>query len=696
MSESDAAALTTPSQYADAVARAHAAAAAYYDSDTLLMDDATYDALVRTIEAAEATHPDWLLPDSPTGKVAGGASTGGDVPHTVPCLSLDNVFSAAELGGWVDTLARKLGRPAGGFTVEPKMDGMAICARYRDGRLDKLVTRGDGLAGEDVTFAASAIVGLPDRLTERVDVEIRGEVLLTEAQKDAANELRIAHGDTPFVNARNGTAGALRGAKGREYVIPLTFFAYQVVHLGSLFDGVRIDQMRHSAAMAIVERLGVQTTGQSAAGMAVCPDLAGVLAYVAALETGRPDLGFGVDGAVIKADDPGDRDEAGFSSRAPRWGIAYKYPAEEAITTLEEVLWQVGRTGVITPRARVTPTFVAGTTITYATLHNPEDIVRKGFLLYDKVTVHRAGEVIPRLEAPVVNLRTGDEVPIEVPQTCPRCGGEIDRSQARWRCARGRYCGLAESIRYAVSRDCLDIEGMGDKVVTQLVDKQLVGDVADLFTLTRAQLLSLDRMGETSVDKLLEQLDGAKSRPLSRVFCSLGVRMTGRSMSRRLARHFGSMDALVAAGVAELEAVDGVGPERASTIVDELTDIGPVIAKLAAAGVNLLEPTTTATADSSAAGGSGQPFAGLTVVVSGTVPGLSRNEANEWVEKLGGKSSGSVSKNTSLLVAGDGAGSKVTKAESLNVKVMPAEEFAKVTALPDEEFAALVATFLTD
>lgn len=686
--DSSSAPFGTADAYSEAVALLRRAAVAYYETSDLLMDDPTYDLLTRRVAATEAAHPDWVDGVALSSQVAAGTG-GGDVAHRVPMLSLDNVFSPDELQEWANSLRRRLGRAPDGFVVEPKLDGLALSARYQAGRLTQLVTRGDGVAGEDVTHVAPSVVGLPSTLPEPLYIEVRGEVLLTDDQFSDANELRLANGDKPFVNPRNGAAGALR-AKDRSYRIPLTFFCYGYVAEGPL------DLPRYSDAIEVVASLGIQTAARSSAGMVQCATIQEVHEAVADLERRRPELGFAIDGAVIKVDAVADQADAGFSSRAPRWGIARKYAADTAISRLIAVHWQVGRTGAITPRAEIEPVFVGGTTVTFATLHNSADIARKGFLLGDRVSVLRAGEVIPRLEAPVTNLRDGSERPIAVPSSCPRCGSALDTSQVRWRCVRGRSCGLTEAIRYAVSRDCLDIEGMGTKLADQLVERHLVQDIADIFSLTREQLLGLDRMGSTSVDKLLSQIDKARHQPLSRVFCALGVFGTGRSMSRRLARHFGTMSALCAADAGTLQAVDGVGAEKAPVIVAELKELADVIAKLQAAGVNLTEPSGGSTghpsvsgqgADSSGNAVGGQEtvgsgvLSGMTVVVTGSMSGplasFSRNEMNELIERHGGKASSSVSSRTSLVVAGDAAGSKLDKAKSLGIRVVTPEAFAQ-------------------
>ncbi|MGI5487798.1 NAD-dependent DNA ligase LigA [Microtetraspora malaysiensis] len=694
--------LADQAEYAEAVRVAVDAAAAYYGAGDSAVDDDAYDRLVRGIEAYEAAHPDQVVPGSPTGKVAGGAVT-GDVPHTVPMLSLDNVFSAEELAGWAAGLERRLGRPVERWSVEPKLDGLAVSARYRGGRLVQLVTRGDGVAGEDVSHAIGTVHGLPEALSEPVTVEIRGEVLMTAAQFEEACAKRTAHDGTTFANPRSAAAGTLR-AKDRPYRCEMTFFGYGALPLppddaGELAG--RLREVPHSEIMELVARLGVQTTGATPVGVVAVAAVEQVQARVEEIAAARAGLPFGIDGIVVKADLAADQEQAGFSSRAPRWAIAYKLPAVEKITKLVDVEWNVGRTGIIAPRAVLEPVLLDGSVVTYATLHNPADITRRGLMLGDHVTVYKAGDVIPRVEAPVAHLRTGAEQPIVFPDVCPRCGGEIDASQQRWRCARGRACHAVASVSYAVGRDQLDIEGLGETRIVQLVDAGLIADFADLFTLTREQILGLDRMGETSTDNLLAAIERAKAKPLNKVFCALGVRGTGRSMSRRIARHFGSMDAIRAADAEALQAVDGIGPEKAAALVEELTELEPLIDRLVAAGVTMTEPGVAGPrAAGSDAAGSGAaaadspeaaagptvdlPLAGMAVVVTGAMSGpletLSRTEMNELIERAGGRASSSVSARTSLLVAGEKAGSKRDKAATLGVRIATPEEFATMVA----------------
>ncbi|MFI6151268.1 NAD-dependent DNA ligase LigA [Kitasatospora sp. NPDC051170] len=676
----DDASLATPQQYADAVSTAVRAAGAYYGDGSTPLGDDEYDALVRAIEAYEQAHPEEVLPESPTGKVAGGAAV-GDVPHSTPMLSLDNVFSAEELESWAAGLERRLGRPVAAWCVEPKLDGLAVAARYRAGRLTQVLTRGDGLAGEDITAAAEAVLGLPAQLTEPVDVELRGEVLLTHEQFEAANAARTAHGATPFAHPRSGAAGTLR-AKDRAYRVELTFFGY---------DAHGLPGLDHAALLARIAELGANTAATTEAAPLRCATLEEVQRRIDEIAALRAALPFGIDGVVIKADAVADQEAAGSGSRAPRWAVARKLQAQHKVTRLLGVEWNVGRTGIIAPRAVLEPVVIDGVTVTYATLHNPADIERRGLMIGDQVFVYRAGDVIPRVEAPLVEERTGAEQPIVFPEVCPRCGDSIDTSEQRWRCVRGRACQAVASVIYAAGRDQLDIEGLGGTRAVQLVESGLVADLADLFTLTREQLLTLDRMGETSAVKLLAAIETARTRPLNRVFCALGIRGTGRTMSRRIAAHFGSMTAIRAADAEALAGVDGIGTEKAAMVLSELAEVAPLLDRLAAQGVGTQVTEPTAAAATPAQDQAGEttttdagPLAGQSVVVTGSMTGalaeLSRNAMNELIERAGGKASSSVSKKTSLLVAGEKAGSKRAKAEELGVPIMPPEEFAALVA----------------
>ncbi|MEU5430809.1 NAD-dependent DNA ligase LigA [Streptomyces olivoreticuli] len=667
--------LTGHDEYLAAIATARGASAAYYSGEQSPLDDASYDRLLRSIADYEQAHPQDTAPDSPTGKVAGGAAPAGDIAHTTRMLSLDNAFTPEELVEWGASLERRLGQPpVGWYAVEAKLDGAAVAARYRDGRLVQLITRGDSRYGEDVSHVIGTITGLPEQLADNATVEVRGEVLLTAEQFEAANVIRVEHGDKEFSNPRNGTSGTLR-AKDRAYRLPMTFWAYGAVELdGESFPPTGAS---HTEVLKQVAAWGVQTTAQTPMGLRLCATLGEVQQQVDQIAAMRDALPFGIDGVVVKANDAGDQAAAGAGSRFPHWAIAFKLPAVERQTKLLGVEWNVGRTGVLAPRAVLEPVEVDGSVVTYATLHNPADILRRELRLGDTVIVYKAGDIIPRIEAPLVELRTGDEQAIAFPEACPNCGGEIDKSQERWRCAQGAACRLPAAILYAAGRDQLDIDGLGPEYVSALVSSGDVADVADLFTLDHAQLAAAS--GSTKrADRLSEQIEQAKRQPLHRVFCALGVLGTGRTMSRRIAAHFGTMDAIRAADAAALTQVDGIGPEKAPIIASQVAELGPVIDKLTAAGVNMSEPR-----ESDEGAGAG-PLAGKTVVVTGGMTGaleaFKRHDMEELIRRAGGEPSGSVSKKTSLVVAGEKAGSKKAKAESLGIEVLTPEVFAELVA----------------
>lgn len=697
--------MLTVTEYRESVERLRAAAKAYYEADGegILMSDAEYDELARSVAGFEEANG---IAGSVLGQVAAGATT-GDVPHSTPMLSLDNVFTRGELDAWTGRAAAAAG--SGMFCVDPKLDGLAVAIRYEDGRPVRMVTRGDGLAGEDVSYALGTISNLPGR-AEHVfrghgpnpfTGEVRGEVIFSRAQFENANRLREAHGDKPFVNARNGAAGALRGANGRGYVVPLSFVAYDVVDPDTLLLGEDWPLDTYSKVMDRLFELGFRTAPSVLQLRAQGPLTAGQAAVEVAVIGGRRDtFPFEIDGAVIKIDDYQARARAGAGTRAPRWAVAYKYPPQETTSTLRAVHWQVGRTGVITPRAEIDPVRLAGSTITYATLHNPADVRRKGFMVGDRVLVRKAGDVVPRLEAPLPALRDGTQAVIGAPLVCPQCGGPIDRSQERWRCERGRDCGLVPAIVYAVSRDALDIDGLSAAIITRMVDAGLVSDVADLFVLTTGQVAGLPGeqtyavndtnvragragqpvpLGAKVAGKIIANIAATKAAPFGRVLCALGVRGTGRSASRALADKYGTMTALQAAtadDVAEtVVSVNKIGAGKAATIVAELAGLADVIGRLAAAGVNMGEQDQPVSAGAGAAGGRPGLLAGHVVCVTGTMVTRSRADILELVTALGGRAASGVSKSTTILVAGPKAGSKLTKAGQLGVPVMSEDEF---------------------
>ncbi|WP_030753167.1 NAD-dependent DNA ligase LigA [Streptomyces griseus] len=683
--------LSTAASYADALDRLRAASGAYYAGGGSPLDDASYDALRLAVLAWEADHPDDAA-GSPTGLVADGAAPAGDVAHTTRLLSLDNVFGPEQLLAWEVSLRRRLGRePEGGFAVEPKLDGAAVAARYRDGRLVQVVTRGDGTHGEDVSHVVGSVVGLPEVLPEPLTFEVRGEVLFTQEQFGTAQEVRAAHGGAPFANPRNAVAGTLR-AKDRPYRLEMSFWAYGAVDLDG--ESFLPAGATHAETLAAVAAAGVRTTADTPAGLHVVDTIAEAQARVDAIGALRAGLPFGIDGVVVKANSAAEQAEAGLGSRFPYWAIAYKLSAVERQTVLREVVWEVGRTGVLAPTAVLDPVEIDGSTVSRATLHNPADIARRDLHLGDTVTVHKAGDIIPRVQAPVVGLRPGGAVPVPLPAACPNCGGEIDKGQERWRCAKGAGCALAPLIEYAAGRDVLDVDGLGRTYVRALIDAGLVADVADLFALTEEQLTAASGSARRGA-KLVEQFALARTRPLSRVFCALGIRGTGRRMSRRLAEHFGTMEAIRAASAEELLAVEGIGPEKAPVIVAELAALTPVVDKLVAAGVNMTEPGRPGRPAAPGGADGGEPVAagegpltGKTVVVTGKMAGrldgLGRSQMNELIERAGGRAGSGVNAKTSYLVCAPSPtgkpSSKAAAAEKLGVPVLTPEEFAVLVA----------------
>lgn len=673
MSHEEATPLDRLEDYQALVGRLTGAARAYYGGGESDLTDADYDAGLDTLRTTEAAHPEWADSGGLLTEVAAGVAW-GDVRHSSPMLSLDKTNGGvAGVRDWWHSLATATGGLTGGAVVEPKVDGASVAVRFRDGRLSQVILRGDGRRGLGLPTRAH-IVGLPTRLDRPATVEVRGEVYMTAAQFARANDLRIADGSKrAFANPRNAVAGSLRASNGRNPV-PMSFAAYSVHGLGS-----GLDEADYATQMKVAGGLGFATAvsllGEPAR---VLHDVDEVEEAVEALRLRRRTLGFEIDGAVVKANDVTDRIKAGEGSRSPKWAVAVKFAAERASTTLLGVKLEVGRTGVVSMTADLAPVAVGGVTVTSATLHNASEIARLGLCIGDRVVVCRAGDVIPRVEAVIEAARPVEAVPWVPPTACPRCGGGLDTAQAAWRCHRGRACGLAESIRYACSRDVLDIEGAGEEFCNAVVAAGLVRSVADLYHLNAAQVAALPRMGDRSAEALVANIAASRRQPLHRVFCALGLRLTGRRMSSRIATHFGSLAAIRAATVGQMAEVEGVGPIRAASIVAELEELAEVIDDLVLQGMRTADdPQPDVARDS----GGTQPLAGMKVVITGAVPGLTRTAAQEAAQRLGATVSGSVSARTDLVVVGEGAGSKQAKAEALGLRTMTAEDFAELVGL---------------
>lgn len=642
----------TEVEFEDALAQAQRAAKVYYDGTDagLVMTDQDYDALVDRIQATVDTHG-WDDRGVLT-EVAAGVSAGGDVVHTVPMLSLTKAVSAEELAAFI----KRIGNIP--TVTEVKLDGLAVSASYINGRLAWVTTRGDGQTGEDVTAQAQGILGLPVVVADSFDGTVRGEVFMTEADFEVSNVNRVASGGAPFVNPRNAVAGSLRKA---GTVSQMSFAAYDAF-------GPDIDLPTHGDRMATLEALGIQTA-RSLVDIDSADDAQTV---IAAIEAARPTLGFPIDGAVIKADLIADRDRLGAQSRSPRWALAWKYAAEETRSVLRDIEVAVGRTGRVSFTAIIDPVFVAGATVSKATLHNYDFITANRLGIGSDVLVSRANDVIPR----VVGLDTEHNktvTPWVAPTDCPQCEQPLDTSEIMWRC-HSPECSLVGWVTYFASRDAMDIDGLGESIVVALVDAGLISDVADLYDLTVADLAALDlsegrQLGDKNAAKIHANIAKSKAQPFNRIVTGLGIRMTGRSVSRWLATEFHTMDALRAATVAQVATIDKMGPTKAQFVVDGLKARATVIDRLAAAGVNMgAEPTEQGDF----------PLAGQTYVVSGSVPGYTRTTVAERIEALGGKASGSVSKTTTALVSSETGTAKAKKAAELGITVIDPAEFARL------------------
>lgn len=641
------------------------------------ISDFDYDRLKRELADLEAAHPELVTPDSPTQRVGGAPLAGfASVPHSEVMLSLDNTYSEEELRAFDERVRKGLGHEADDVTylVEPKIDGVALNLVYEDGRFVRGTTRGDGVAGDDITQNLRTIRALPLRLTEvpgftTGPLEVRGEAYLTRAGFSEMNARLEAAGEKTFVNPRNATAGTLKQLDpaipaGR----PLLILAYQV--LGARR---RHGLKRQAEVLDSLRRLGFPTNQGT-----VVRGVAGVLEQVAHWETARHDLPFEVDGLVVKLDDLRLQEELGATTRAPRWAIAFKYPAQEAVTQVEEILVQVGRTGVVTPVAALTPVFVSGSTVSRATLHNADEVERLDVRVGDWVAVEKGGEVIPKVTRVLLERREGRPRKFKMPEQCPSCGHPLHRAEGEvaWRCDNVACPAQVERrLWHYASRGAMKIEGLGEKVIASLIEAGLARTAADLYDLTVEQLVPLERMGEKSAENLVAGIAESKERGLARVLFALGIRQVGERAARLLAEHFGSMDALRAAGLEELQEVGEIGPIVAGEIVAFFADPdnAALVDRLARAGVRLTEQR---------AAGSGQgPLAGKTFVVTGRLESFTRGEIQEAIRRLGGSATDSVSKKTDYLVAGEEAGSKLDKARKLGVPVLTEAEFRTLAGL---------------
>ncbi|MBV8048682.1 MAG: NAD-dependent DNA ligase LigA [Paludibacterium sp.] len=675
----------------------------YYELDAPTVPDAEYDRLMRELIALEARHPALRAPDSPTLRVGGAPLAAfAQVTHAVPMLSLNNVFSDmqvedpsarhAELSQFDERIARELAVLPVEYAVEPKFDGLAISLLYRDGVLVQAATRGDGVTGEEVTENVRTVKRLPLRLTgDNVPalLEVRGEVLMFKADFERLNQAQDALGEKRFANPRNAAAGSLRQLDSRITAKRrLSFYAYAIARIeGAVWPET------HQAEMDWLAALGLPVVEHAL--RPVVSGLAGLIGCYEAMLARRPSLPYDIDGVVYKVNRRDEQDRLGFVARAPRFAVAHKFPAEEALTVVEAIEEQVGRTGAITPVARLTPVFVGGVTVTNATLHNQDEVLRKDVRVGDTVIVRRAGDVIPEVVSVVLDKRPMREAagvdlfstslepvspPYRLPSQCPVCGSHIvkQEDEAVARCSGGLFCSAQrkQALWHFASRRAMDIDGLGDKLIDQMVERGMVHTLADLYRLDAERLAGMERMGQKSADNLVAAIEASKHTSLARFIYALGIRNVGEATARDLARHIGDIGALMALadGIDDplvrgrsldtLMAVPDIGPVVAESILDFFAEAHnrEVVDALVAVGVHWPQE---AVADSGP-----QPLAGKTLVLTGTLPTLSRDEAKALIEAAGGKVAGSVSGKTDYVVAGEAAGSKLDKAQALGVAIV--------------------------
>jgi DNA ligase (NAD+) len=646
----------------------------YYVLDNPEISDADFDKLMQQLKNLEAEHPSLVTPDSPTQRVGGKPREGFvKVPHSSPMLSLDNTYNEEELRDWERRVHELSGRSDVDYVCELKLDGMSLALIYEDGRLTRGVTRGDGSVGEDVTLNVRTVRSIPlsipkDRLKKAgipANFEVRGELLMPTASFKKINEEREKNGLPTFANPRNFTAGTVRQLDANVTAERrMDFFPYILLQGGrTYFD-------RHSKTLQALDAAGFKVNPNRK----LVHSMDQVWTFIQEWEGKRDSLPYEIDGIVVKVDRTGLQDELGFTGKAPRWAIAYKYAARAGITKLENVRWQVGRTGKLTPVAELSPVSIGGTTVRNATLHNMDEIGRLGVKIGDWVQVERGGDVIPKV-AKVIDDKDHPrgKTDIEAPEKCPVCGTKVVRTEGEvdYRCVNANCpAKLAGTILHFASRGVMNIDGMGDALVMQLTEHGLVKNVADIYKLTKADLLSLERMGDKSAQNILDEIEASKKLPLERVIYGLGIRMVGERTAQFLAEHFGSMEALEQAGIEELQNVGEVGPRIAESIVEffSIPANRKLVERLGEAGLAFKGKKKER----------GTKLAGKTFVLTGTLARYTRDEAKKMIEDAGGKVTGSVSKKTDYVVAGTDAGSKLDKAKELGVAVIDEQELVRL------------------
>ncbi|MFT7458315.1 MAG: DNA ligase (NAD+) [Planctomycetota bacterium] len=644
----------------------------YHVLDAPVVPDAEYDRLMRELSDLEGKYPSAITDESPTQRVgAKPIDSFKQIQHVVPMLSLDNAFDEEQMQAFDKRLREKLSLEQISYAAETKLDGLAISLLYRNGSLVQAATRGDGTRGEDVTVNARTIKSIPLALMGEgfPDVlEVRGEVIISKKDFQKLNERQSELGEKLFANPRNTAAGSLRQLDPKLTTQrPLSFYAYGTGQI-SARDAI---PTTHVETLAQLKRWGLPASPETLTvkGLDAC------LQYYKDIEERRSKLSYEIDGVVFKVDSFSEQEILGFVSRAPRWAIAYKFPPEEELTVVNNIEIQVGRTGALTPVARLEPVFVGGVTVTNATLHNEDEVKRKDVRVGDTVIIRRAGDVIPEVVAVVSEKRPTHSQPFEMPENCPVCNSRTEKieGESAIRCTAGFFCPAqaSQAVIHFASRRAMDIDGLGDKLVEQLFEAGLVRNVADLYDLQLEQLMSLDRMGEKSAANLLTSLDNSKPTELQRFLYALGIREVGEATARALSRHFGSFDKIRVASLEDLEKVDDVGPVVAKNInvffAEEHNNL--IIERLIEQGVKWADIEVKAVS---------LPLEGKTFVLTGTMASMSRDEAKLLLQDLGAKVSGSVSKKTDYVIAGEAAGSKLTRAQELDLVVLDEVEFGEL------------------
>ncbi len=643
----------------------------YHVLDNPTVPDSEYDRLFHQLKALELEHPEFLTSDSPTQRVGAKPLSGfNQIRHEIPMLSLDNAFSDEEFNAFVKRIEDRLivlPKPLT-FCCEPKLDGLAVSILYVNGVLTQAATRGDGTTGEDITANIRTIRNIPlQLLTDNppARLEVRGEVFMPHAGFERLNEYALEHGEKTFANPRNAAAGSLRQLDPNiTSKRPLVLNAYGI----GIAEGVELPNT-HYARLQWLKSIGIPVNPE----IRLCNGTNEVLDFYRDIQNKRSSLGYDIDGTVLKINDIALQNELGFISKAPRWAIAYKFPAQEELTVLNDVEFQVGRTGAITPVAKLEPVFVAGVTVSNATLHNGDEIERLNIAIGDTVVIRRAGDVIPQIIGVLHERRPDNAKPIIFPTNCPVCDSQIIRieGEAVARCTGGLFCAAQrkEALKHFVSRKAMDIDGVGGKLIEQLVDRELIHTPADLFKLDLTTLTRLERMGAKSAENALNSLEKAKSTTLARFIFALGIREVGEATALNLANHFKTLDALKAADLEELQQVPDVGEVVANRIFvfwREAHNVA-VVDDLIAQGVHWETVEVKEVSENL--------FKDKTVVLTGTLTQMGRNEAKALLQQLGAKVSGSVSSKTDFVIAGDAAGSKLAKAQELNIAVLTEEEF---------------------